>query len=195
MDLPTFGDFLRTEAQLRLKILGPDWKESVLDESRWRYDLYKTWLTMLNEGVGEDMLDDYMEQRRPRQPESSRKRRRPPPPPQQSRSRRQDDDNETEYDERPPARRQRRRRKETDDNEENYDRPARRRVQQSREDEGERRRPDMRRSPPPPPPRTSWKNFSDLEESLQRSRGGIPIKQFPEYEDDEDDFDYEEEYE
>mmetsp|Transcript_35312 Transcript_35312/g.84355 ORF Transcript_35312/g.84355 Transcript_35312/m.84355 type:complete len:639 (-) Transcript_35312:175-2091(-) len=56
MDLPTFRDFLRKEAQMRIKILGPDWKETVLDESRWRYDLYKTWLVMLDEGVGENPL-------------------------------------------------------------------------------------------------------------------------------------------
>lgn len=41
---------------MRIKILGPDWKETVLDESRWRYDLYKTWLVMLDEGVGENPL-------------------------------------------------------------------------------------------------------------------------------------------
>ena len=42
MDLPTFRDYLRKEARLRLRILGPDWRESVLDESRWRHNLYKT---------------------------------------------------------------------------------------------------------------------------------------------------------
>ena len=76
MDLPTFRDFLRTEARLRLKILGPDWKESVLDESRWRFDLYKRWLYLLNDGVGENPL--YMDRdrlSRSRIPRSLRKKR------------------------------------------------------------------------------------------------------------------------
>ncbi|KAL3804352.1 hypothetical protein HJC23_011280 [Cyclotella cryptica] len=78
MDLPTFRDFLRTEARLRLKILGPDWKESVLDESRWRFDLYKRWLFLLDDGVGENPLYTYGDrpsQPRPRRPRSSRRER------------------------------------------------------------------------------------------------------------------------
>ncbi|KAL7479772.1 hypothetical protein ACHAW6_005501 [Cyclotella cf. meneghiniana] len=74
MDLPTFRDFLRTEARLRLKILGPDWKESVLDESRWRFDLYKRWLFLLNDGVGENPLYKYND--RPSQPRPHRPRSR-----------------------------------------------------------------------------------------------------------------------
>jgi hypothetical protein len=76
MDLPTFRDFLRTEARLRLKILGPEWKESVLDESRWRFDLYKKWLYLLNDGVGENPLYTYGDRpRRPRRPRSSQRER------------------------------------------------------------------------------------------------------------------------
>jgi len=72
MDLPTFRDFLRKEAKFRLQILGPDWKESVLVESKWRYDLYKTWLTMLDEGVGgENPLYEYGDRPRPRRRKSS----------------------------------------------------------------------------------------------------------------------------
>lgn len=57
---------------MRIKILGPDWKETVLDESRWRHDLYKTWLVMLDEGVGENPL--YADR-----PDPSRRARRPRP--------------------------------------------------------------------------------------------------------------------
>jgi hypothetical protein len=74
MDLPTFKEFLRTEAKLRLTILGPDWKESVLDESRWRFDLYKRWLFLLNDGVGENPLYTYGD--RPSQPQRRRASRR-----------------------------------------------------------------------------------------------------------------------
>lgn len=75
MDLPTFRDFLRTEARLRLKILGPDWKESVLDESRWRFDLYKKWLYLLYDGVGENPLYTYGGRPRQPRPRLSRKER------------------------------------------------------------------------------------------------------------------------
>lgn len=75
MDLPTFRDFLRTEARLRLKILGPDWKESVMDESRWRFDLYKRWLYLLNDGVGENPLYTYGDRPAPRRARPSRRER------------------------------------------------------------------------------------------------------------------------
>jgi len=175
MDLDTFRDVLRKEAQLRLKILGPDWKESVLDESRWRYDLYKTWLTMLDEGVAEDLLDDYVD--RPAR-QSRGERRRNPPQPQSSRSRAVD----PEYDRPPPPRRQQQenRRKQPerdpdDDYDEQYDTSAtRRRPRSQASSDGQRsqRREATSSDLRPPPPRrkrSTWKNFSDLEESLQRS--------------------------
>ena len=74
MDLPTFREFLRTEARLRMKILGPDWKDSIMDESRWRFDLYRRWLYLLNDGVGENPLYEYGDRpRQPRRRRSSRK--------------------------------------------------------------------------------------------------------------------------
>jgi len=158
MDLPTFRDILQKEARFRLQILGPDWKESVLDESKWRYDLYKTWLTMLDEGVGENPLYEYGE--RPRQPAE---RRRSSPQPRSRGEQRQPRG--------PPER---------DLEEKDYDggggMPKRRKARS--ETRGEGGRDGSRRVEPrasfdrrPPPPRTSatWKNFSDLEESLQRS--------------------------
>jgi len=168
MDLPTFRDFLRKEAQLRLKILGPDWKETVLDESRWRYDLYKTWLTMLDEGVGgENPLYEYSE--------------RPPRPQQKRRSAQPRPRGEREYDRSPPRPRERQRRQMTKDldegYDENYDKPIRRSPRSNMPTEDERRTSRRRIEPiassDRPPPRrggaNTWTNFSDLEESLQRS--------------------------
>ncbi len=161
MDLPTFRDYLRTEAQLRLKILGPDWKESVLDESRWRYDLYKTWLTMLGEGVGENQLYEYRD--RPRRPE--KRRRRSPPPPSRSRG-----EIETGRSQ------QQMRQQKIDFEEDEYEygngeeisltrrsRNPQEQIYRSREERTDRRpRPQSLRG-------GTWRNFSDLEESLQSS--------------------------
>jgi len=177
MDLPTFRGFLRKEAQLRLKILGPDWKESVLDESRWRYDLYRTWLVMLDEGVGENPLYEYGERPRPRGQQQPGERTRGPLP----RSRR----GEGEYNDPPRQRRQLRRPRARvlDEEEDNYDdqydgRPAPRRRRTRSEtrprEEEERERGSGLWSEEVPGTShdsrggggTSWKNFSDLEESL-----------------------------
>ena len=49
MDVGTFTSYLRKEAQLRLSILGPSWSEAVKDESRWRLEMYKNWLVMIND--------------------------------------------------------------------------------------------------------------------------------------------------
>ena len=154
MDLPTFRDFLRKEAQFRLQILGPDWKESVLDESRWRYDLYKTWLTMLDEGVGENPLYEYGD--RPRGP--AERRRSSPQPRSRGEQRRSRVPPEREFDEK------------------DYDidggRPKRQNTRSEPRGEGSRRvepRASFDRRPPPPRTSGTWKNFSDLENSLQRS--------------------------
>jgi hypothetical protein len=150
MDLPTFRDFLRKEAQFRLQILGPDWKESVLDESRWRYDLYKTWLTMLDEGVGENPLYEYGDRpdgrRSSPQPRSRGERRRRKGPSERELPERDFDDGKRRTmrpDVRGEGGRERRRRAES--------------------------RPSLDRRPLTRGGPGSWKNFSDLEESLQRS--------------------------
>lgn len=159
MDLPTFRDILQKEAQFRLQILGPDWKESVLDESKWRYDLYKTWLTMLDEGVGENPLYEYGD--RPRQP--AERRRSSPQPRSRDEQRRSRGAPERDLEEK-------------DYYDDDGGRPKRPKARS--ETRGEGRREGSRRVEPkasfdrrPPPPTTSgtWKNFSDLEESLQRS--------------------------
>ena len=215
MDLPTFRDFLRKEAQLRLNILGPDWKESVLDESRWRYDLYKTWLTMLDEGVGEDLLDGYVD----RQPgRERRRRRRPPPPPPPSTKAQSPQSIEREgYDRRPPRPQRRQSTSDLNDNyddEENYDMPLRPKARTESQREGDRQR--SRRRPPPPPKKksrnTSWRNFNDLEQILVESsqdrsmperrdypshssrRNDVPIIDDEEYDDDDEEDEEDDDY-
>ena len=50
--MDTFRKLLRTEAELRLRILGEDWAPTVKQESDWRLNLYKDWLWTLHDGVG-----------------------------------------------------------------------------------------------------------------------------------------------
>lgn len=58
MDIPSFKNFLRREAEFRLSILGPDWEDWVRGESEWRLDLYKKWLNLLKDGYGDDIMND-----------------------------------------------------------------------------------------------------------------------------------------
>jgi hypothetical protein len=58
MDIPTFKQYLRREADLRLMIIGPDWEDWVKGESDWRLNLYKKWLNVVENGVGDDMMDE-----------------------------------------------------------------------------------------------------------------------------------------
>ena len=58
MDVETFKRKLRKEAELRLLILGPDWEEWVKGESDWRLNLYKKWLLIVEEGIGDDPFED-----------------------------------------------------------------------------------------------------------------------------------------
>jgi hypothetical protein len=55
-DMKTFRKLLRSEAELRLRILGDDWEETVKQESDWRLNLYKDWLWTLHNGVGEPIV-------------------------------------------------------------------------------------------------------------------------------------------
>ena len=166
MDLPMFKDFLRKEAQFRLKILGPDWKESVLDESRWRYDLYKTWLQMIDEGVGENPLYTYTD--------SSRPRRR--------RSRTQGTANyDSDFNTRAVPRRRTEERSQAKATQRRYttedyremgeggDNVQRRRARRPQQRKSEQRSEWQSRSSQPRW-REQWSNFSDLEESLMSSK-------------------------
>ncbi len=58
MDVPTFKQYLRREADLRLSILGPDWEDWVKGESDWRLNLYKNWLDIVDNGVGDDIFEE-----------------------------------------------------------------------------------------------------------------------------------------
>ncbi|GFH47008.1 hypothetical protein CTEN210_03483 [Chaetoceros tenuissimus] len=58
MDIPTFKQYLRREADLRLSILGPDWEDWVRGESDWRLNLYKKWLGVVENGFGDDLMEE-----------------------------------------------------------------------------------------------------------------------------------------
>jgi len=58
MDMPTFKQYLRREAELRLLILGPDWEDWVKGEGDWRLNLYQGWLSIVEDGYGDDVFDD-----------------------------------------------------------------------------------------------------------------------------------------
>lgn len=58
MDISSFKNYLRREAEFRLSILGPEWEDWVKGESQWRLDLYKKWLDLVEDGYGKDLMDD-----------------------------------------------------------------------------------------------------------------------------------------
>jgi len=58
MDVPTFKQYLRREADLRLMILGEDWEDWVKGESEWRLNLYKKWMDVVQNGIGNDIMED-----------------------------------------------------------------------------------------------------------------------------------------
>ena len=78
MDIPTFKQYLRREADLRLMILGPDWEDWVKGESDWRLDLYGKWLNVVENGIGDDIMDEMSyvpeTERQKSPPRKSRKR-------------------------------------------------------------------------------------------------------------------------
>ena len=59
MDVSTFKQFLRKEMDLRLWILGPDWKDQIRSESQWRLNLYKQWKSAIDDGIGKDFTEEY----------------------------------------------------------------------------------------------------------------------------------------
>ncbi len=73
MDIPTFKQYLRREADFRLMVLGPDWEDWVKGESDWRLDLYKKWLGFVENGVGDDIFEELAYA-----PPSERQRQAPP---------------------------------------------------------------------------------------------------------------------
>lgn len=63
-DLDEFKDMLLTESQWRVDLLGNWLTPFVKDEAKWRYILYKKWLTLLDEGLGDgfDVVEDAFEE-------------------------------------------------------------------------------------------------------------------------------------
>ena len=55
--MPTFRELLRNEADFRLRILGDGWSDVVREESDWRLGLYRDWLWLLNDGVGDPIVE------------------------------------------------------------------------------------------------------------------------------------------
>lgn len=66
VDMGTFRDLLRSEAELRVRILGEDWADVVKDESRWRLSLYKEWLWALKRGIGNPLIPSRSDRTRAR---------------------------------------------------------------------------------------------------------------------------------
>lgn len=64
IDMDTFRHLLRREAELRVRILGDDWADTVKRESSWRLRLYKEWLWNLHDGVGEPLFQSQGERER-----------------------------------------------------------------------------------------------------------------------------------
>ena len=64
IDMDTFRDLLRREAELRVRILGDDWADTVKRESSWRLRLYKEWLWNLHDGIGEPLFQSQGERER-----------------------------------------------------------------------------------------------------------------------------------
>jgi hypothetical protein len=88
VDIDTFRDLLRSEAGLRLRILGDDWADTVKEESNWRLDLYKEWLWTLHNGVGKPIVESRSDRIR-RKSGSKREDDQRDPPPRRPRKRRE----------------------------------------------------------------------------------------------------------
>ena len=56
VDIETFRDLMRKEAEFRMQFMGEDWVPTIKQENRWRTELYKNWLWALNNGVGESIV-------------------------------------------------------------------------------------------------------------------------------------------
>lgn len=93
--MDTFRDLLRSEAGLRLRILGDDWSDIVKEESDWRLDLYKKWLWTLHKGVGDPIVESRSDRMRRKGSGGSSRRddntQDQGPPPRRPRKRRERD--------------------------------------------------------------------------------------------------------
>jgi hypothetical protein len=89
VDIDTFRDLLRSEAGLRLRILGDDWADTVKEESNWRLDLYKEWLWTLHNGVGKPIVESRSDRMRRKRGGGKREDDRRDPPARRPRKRRE----------------------------------------------------------------------------------------------------------
>ena len=63
-DLPTFRRLLRDETNLRINVLGRDWRDTIEQENDWRLGLYTSWLRTLHNGIGEPFIQSRSDRRR-----------------------------------------------------------------------------------------------------------------------------------
>jgi hypothetical protein len=89
VDIDTFRDLLRSEASLRLRILGDDWADTVKEESNWRLDLYKEWLWTLHNGVGKPIVESRSDRMRRKRGGGKREDDKRDPPARRPRKRRE----------------------------------------------------------------------------------------------------------
>lgn len=75
VDIDTFRGLLRSEAELRVRILGDDWADVIKEESNWRLSLYKEWLWWLNKGVGNPLFPSRSDKASQRRQSAPRYRR------------------------------------------------------------------------------------------------------------------------
>jgi hypothetical protein len=89
VDIDTFRGLLRSEAGLRLRILGDDWADTVKEESDWRLDLYKEWLWTLHNGVGKPIVESRSDRMRRKRGGGTREDDKRDPPARRPRKRRE----------------------------------------------------------------------------------------------------------
>jgi hypothetical protein len=62
-DMDRFKSLLRNEASMRLHILGDDYSDSIQDEGNWRLNLYRNWLSLLQNGIGTPIIESRNDRR------------------------------------------------------------------------------------------------------------------------------------
>jgi len=79
--LSSFKDLLKAESEFRLNLVGEGFSDAVREEALWRLDLYKQWLEVLKDGIGEPVFDEmeypWYRDAEPTRQKQKQKRRRP----------------------------------------------------------------------------------------------------------------------
>ena len=112
MDIDTFRNLLRAEAELRLRLVGgDDFTQPIKDECDWRLGLYRDWLWTLEKGIGKPIVPTRSERvhfvSKPEEKEVSQKAARSSPREKSSRRERSDGRAQAEpprAERRPPSR-------------------------------------------------------------------------------------------